>query len=344
MKPSPLAPVALALVILLSASGCGEKITVYQVPKEREPMAQSATRPDDRQMPPLPTLEWDSLPEGWREESGGAMRAATFSIADASGNPAAEMAVLPFPGAAGLQDLQLVNMWREQVGLKPATEAELKQLTQPIEAAGHPGKLFDISGGPDAQGNRIMVAVVPEGRFMWFFKLTGRSAVIDAQKDAFVDFLKTVRFVPPKSAPPQAAASPPAAERPKWKTPPHWKDLGAGMMQLAKYRADGEGGSTEITVSRLGGAAGGVAPNVNRWRGQLGLSSLPNAEAEALARPFEVPVGKARIVDLVGENKSMLVIMVSQGGSTWFFKSMGEKAAVERERAAFVEFVKSVQY
>ena len=57
-----------------------------------------------------------------------------------------------------------------------------------------------------------------------------------------------------------------------------------------------------------------------------------------------VPTGDAKLVDLADDSKSMLVIMVSQGGATWFFKSMGPKAAVERERTAFVKFVRSVQY
>ena len=293
----------------------------------------------------MPTLKWDTLPEGWKERpGGGAMRAATFDIPDSSGVAAAELAVLPFPGAAGLQDLQLVNMWREQVGLKAATAEELKDLTQPIEAAGKPGKFYDISGGSDASGNRIMVAVVPDERFMWFFKLSGKSEVIDAQKEPFVGFLKNVKFVAPQARAPMASAPRESAGRPEWKTPSHWQDLGAGMMQMAKYKADGAGGSTEVTVSRLGGAAGGIAPNVNRWRGQLGMSSLSNSEAEASAQPIAVPTGEAKVVDLSGETKSMLVIMVSHEGSTWFFKSMGVKAAVEREREAFVEFVKSVQY
>lgn len=206
------------------------------------------------------------------------------------------------------------------------------------------GKLYDIKADAEGDGNRILVGAVPDNDWIWFFKLTGRSDVIAEQRQAFEGFLKTIEFVPPKPRQRTAAASRPSAGRPDWKTPAHWEDLGAGMMQLAKYRADGDGGATEISVSRLGGGAGGIPANVNRWRGQLGLDSVSDTEAEAFAKPISVPTGEAKMIELAGDAKAMTVIMVSQGGSIWFFKSMGPNAAVERERVALVEWVESVQY
>ena len=297
----------------------------------------------------MPSVKWDKLPAGWSEAKGGPMRVANFSIKSADGKQGAELAVLPIPESAGLSEISLVTMWRQQLGLGEATQEELDKITQPMEAGGAKGKLYDISSGADATGNRILVGVVPNKGWMWFFKLSGRNDIVEAQRDAFAGFVKDIEFVPPKPRAPMASA--PAAPtprtsvgRPDWKTPSHWEDLGAGMMQIAKYKADGDSGATEISVSQLGGAAGGIAPNVNRWRGQLGLSSVGSGEAEALAKPIDIPSGDGTVVDLKGESKSMLVIMVKQGGSTWFFKSMGTTAAVERERSAFVEFVKSVQY
>lgn len=349
MKLNQLTHVISGLAALLLVSGCSDKTEVYQAPKEKAAAAESAPPASPQEAPPMPSVKWEKLPDGWSEASGGPMRVANFSIKAADGKQGAELAVLPIPESAGLSEISLVTMWRQQLGMGEATPDELAKITQPMEAGGAKGKLYDISSGADATGNRILVGVVPNKGWMWFFKLSGRNDVVESQRDAFAGFVKDIEFVPPKPRAPMATA--PTAPtprtsvgRPEWKTPAHWEDMGAGMMQKAKFKADGEGGSTEVSVSQLGGAAGGIAPNVNRWRGQLGLSSVDSGQAVALAKPFEVPAGDGKIVDLKGEAKSMLVIMVKQGDSTWFFKSMGTTAAVERERSAFVEFVKSVQY
>jgi hypothetical protein len=343
--PARMAGAFLLIGMIGFATGCGEQIEVYQAPKEK--VAASSAHPAGPpagEAPPMPTIKWDEIPDGWSEGEGGTMRVATFSIAGKDGGKAGEMAVLPIPANAGLKELDLVSMWRQQLGLKAASEEELAKLTKPLEAGGATGKLYDISAGSAAGDSRILVGAVPDKGWMWFFKFTGTAEVVDQERESFTGFLKGIEFVPPQ--PRSRPASPPRTSvgRPDWKTPAHWEDLGAGMMQLAKFKADGEGGATEISVSRLGGAAGGIPPNVNRWRGQLGLGSVSNAEADASAKPFVVPTGEAKLVELSGESKNMTVILVSEGASTWFFKSMGSKAAVEREHAAFVEFVKSVQY
>ena len=348
MKLNRLASIVAAIAMLSLAAGCGDKIEVYKAPKEKVAAAAPETAPPSGEPPPMPSIKWAALPEGWAEASGSAMRVANFTIKGTDGKQGAEMAVLPIPESSGLAETSLVSMWRQQLGMGEATQEELAKMTQPMEAGGATGKLYDIANGANESGDRILVGVVPDKGWMWFFKLSGRNVVVESQRETFTNFVKGIEFVPPQPRAPKPSAPATAgggsSGRPQWKTPDHWEDLGAGMMQMAKYKADGEGGSTEISVSRLGGAAGGVAPNVNRWRGQLGLSSLGTAEANASAKPMGVPTGDAKLVDLAGDSKSMLVIMVSQGGATWFFKSMGPKAAVERERTAFVKFVRSVQY
>lgn len=336
----------LLLAVALLGAACREPISVYDAPKEPVQEAAAPAPPSGAPQMPMPDLKWADTPENWEEIKGGSsMRVATFRVTGPD-NAIAELRAIPIPGR-GMKEIQLVNMWREQIGLKAVTDAEFADMSEPVEAGGSSGTMFDIASGKEKGQERILVAVVWNMGFTWFFKFQGDATLIESEKSKFANFLKGLEFqtkMPQMSAAPSGAANRPAPARPEWKTPAHWEDLGAGMMQLAKYRAAGEGGETQISVSRLGGPAGGVPANVNRWRGQVGLSSVSAADANASAKPFEVPTGDAKIVDLSGTTKDMLVIMVAQGGSTWFFKSMGTKAAVERERAAFVEFVKSVQY
>lgn len=331
------APILWVGVVLFSAlvfTGCREGIVSYEIPKEaREEPAPPSAAPGGMQRPPMPGIEFSEEPEGWTKMPGGEMRVATYSV-----EGKAEMAALPLPAAAGMTDVMLVNMWREQVGLKPANEEELARMTRQIKVGGEDAKLFDVVSGD----NRIMVAMANKDGWKWFFKFGGNAQVIEDNAAKFEAMLAGATFKAPPEMP--AAPASTSAGRPDWTTPGHWEEQRAGMMQLAKYNAAGEGGATEITVVRMGGAAGGIPPNVNRWLGQVGLSSVSDDEANAMAKPVELPAGDGRIVELAGKSKDMIVIMVSQGGSTWFYKSMGEKAAVEREKTALVEFVKSVQY
>ena len=57
-----------------------------------------------------------------------------------------------------------------------------------------------------------------------------------------------------------------------------------------------------MTVSAFPGAAGGWLLNLNRWRGQLGLKPVGQAEAEKLVASLDVMGGKAMLVDMNGQN------------------------------------------
>lgn len=335
--PSRRPAAALALAALLA--GCGEKITVYEAPKD---VVQQAPDPHAAMArPAVPKVAWDALPEGWEATAAGDMRAATFAINDAAGAKAAELAVLPFPGASALNDLNIVNMWREQLGMEKLSDAEIEKQRKTVKVGDTDGALYDISGGE----NQIVSVIASRQGWMWFFKLAGKSAVVEANKPRLVEFLKDVRFVEGAAPEMSAAAAEPAAPgTPDWKKPSGWTAQAPGMMQLAKFTVAGDGGEAEISVARLGGMAGGLGPNINRWRGQLGMGSVSDAEAEALAKPIKVAQGEARLVEIAGEAQTMTVVMVNQGGSTWFYKLTGTAAAVEREKTALVEFVNSANY
>ncbi len=94
------------------------------------------------------------------------------------------------------------------------------------------------------------------------------------------------------------------------------------------------------------GDGGGLAANVNRWRGQLGLPPI----TEVLTTSIEIAGGKAEVVDMsgtdakTGQPSRLVGAIVPQTGQTWFYKLMGAGAVVERENDAFIKFVQSVKY
>ena len=90
--------------------------------------------------------------------------------------------------------------------------------------------------------------------------------------------------------------------------------------------------------------------NVNRWRGQIGLSEQSQAEVEKLAQSVDIEGGKAMLVDMSGTDmksgaKTRLVgAIVPKGKQTWFYKLMGPAPLVELQKDAFTKFVQTAKY
>lgn len=354
----------LALAALASAglllTGCQkEEITVYRVPKVPPGAgAESAASSSSPHAAPRPHAHWGELPAGWSEAPAAGSRAATFAIAGRDGQRA-EAAVIAFPGMGGT-DPQFVNLWREQLGLAPLTDSELPKLLQSVPIAGADGKLFDLTGNPkpgsDPSGERIIVALQKQDGVSWFIKLTGPSSLVEQQKPSFISFLKSLKFhagsdeaAPSAPVPATASSAPgPGAVAPAWTAPAHWKQQAPGAMQAAKFSI-GEGKTkAEVTAVFLGGMGGALKANLDRWRNQLSLPAAAESEVEKQAPPFPPLGAGARIVELSGSTgegdpADMIVLLVPSGRGTWFYKLMGDKSVVAKEKDALIAFVKSAK-
>jgi hypothetical protein len=95
---------------------------------------------------------------------------------------------------AGGDALANIMRWRNQVGLPPASEDEVKKEVRPITVDDTPGQFVDLVGPESAGRQRILGVVVPRGGQSWFFKMRGPADLVDSQKSAFETFLKSVRF------------------------------------------------------------------------------------------------------------------------------------------------------
>lgn len=296
------------------------------------------------------------------------MRVGYFAVPGGNGQQA-QVTIIPLAGQAG-GNLENVNRWRGQVGLARIDEAGMKSLAEAVQIAGGAGNLFDFAGATPDEGkkSRLLAAVLQREGTAWFFKMMGDDALVAAQKPKFIAFLKDVTFeagasesVGAASVPPpallSAPASVPAAEPalpaghptgpPAWTVPASWQSQTPGPMQLAKFAAtNAEGGKADITVVALPGDAGGKLPNVNRWRGQIGLPPVEAAELEKRLIPLEVPGAQTYLVEMAAEatKRGMVAAGVSRGGQTWFYKLIGDAAVVSREKDTFIQFVKTVNY
>lgn len=361
--PRPLASFSQSVVtgLLLLLAACGQnKISEYQVPKEKSDAKPAA---DPHGEVRSPAVQW-TLPEGWEEKPAGRMRAASFAVPGPDGQNA-EVAIIPMPGLAA-QNADVVNMWREQLHLEPLGADAVALQAEKTAIGETEGQLFDmVSKEPILDQKypvRIMVARMDREGAAWFFKMSGRDDVVAKAKPVFVQFLRSIKFAAGGEAVRLAANPPPvstnlkesphpASGKPAWQIPPGWQEQPPTQMLLAKFLAKGQDGTkAEVTVSSFPGEVGGLLANVNRWRSQVGLASVDQAELSKGLMPLDVSGVKAMLVDVTGKDpdsgqKSRLVgAIVPQGGRTWFFKMKGDEPVVEQEKKGFIEFVQSVRF
>jgi len=321
------------------------------------------------QMPPRPGMTWKELPAGWSSRGAAGMRAANFTI-EGGDQGAADLAVIPLPGTGGT-DLDLVNLWRGQLGLAPIEASQLASHTDETSVGGQPVKLFRIVGTEDAQApgatNQILVAALRRDGFTWFFKMAGPQALVSTQTEPLKGFLGQVEFTAASaSAPAQPASSgtPTGTGRPQeaapaadgqpqvaWDVPPEWEQVPPTQMIHSKWRVKAPSGeAADVTVSVFPGETGGMVANLNRWRSQVGLQPAPEAEITSLIDNMDVLGGKGTLVDFSGsgpENGDPLRLVgavVRRGSQSWFYKLLGPEAAVAAHRDAFVKFVQSARY
>jgi hypothetical protein len=325
----------LLLPLLLLSAGCERQdVETYRVPKTTPPGKPAGAMPPGH--PPLdagPPLTW-KLPAGWQEGPPGDFRVASFKVTGPAGERA-DISIVPLPGDAG-GDLGNVNRWRSQVNLEPVTADELSQLSEPITVAGQPALLFDQ--GDDA--NRIVAVIHRREGLVWFYKMTGDNQFVTAQKPAFLEFLRSIQFA---DAPAHDHAHAPAPGKPQWTVPNGWQEVPGGQFLYAKFNLPG--GQATVNVSTSTGDGGGLAANVNRWRGQLGLPELSSVELMKWVKPAMTTSGQGALVELTGPSgQSLVAVIVQLPGQSWFYKLMGATDTVTAQRDTFIRFVEAVRY
>ena len=128
-----------------------------------------------------------------------------------------------------------------------------------------------------------------------------------------------------------------------WKAPGGWTEKPAAGMRRATFVVPGGAGPAELYVVSLPGDAGGELPNVNRWRGQVGLPAWDEAGFKKAAVKVSSKAGTFTLVDLPGSGARMAAAMLTRNDETWFFKLLGPDASVGAALPAFKTFLAGVK-
>ena len=277
--------------------------------------------------------KWN-VPEGWTELPGDTNRFATFLLPATSGKPL-ELTVTALQMRAN-GDLNgylaaNVNRWRGQMGLADTEDLELSKSLEQFPLTGSGGQklvayFVDFEGTlkSDKKMSRFPANHPPIGK--------DRPGNIGEKQGP---------QMPPVR--PRLGNSP----EPKpltYTVPEGWQPGELKVMRRAAYEVRDGDKRIDITISTAGGSQ---LMNVNRWRGQVGLAEVTQAELDGLLQPITVGGIKgyyARMVGPAEQGQSILAAAVDRGGITWFFKLWGDSTLVAKEQQHFETFVKSVKF
>lgn len=131
-----------------------------------------------------------------------------------------------------------------------------------------------------------------------------------------------------------------------WRALPDWKMEEAGKFLTAAYAVPELG---RLTVSKLGGDGGGLAANVNRWRGQVNMQALP--EDQVRGQPMPVTGSSREMLlfnlnpdDAPVEAEGIFAAVLPLGSETWYFKLTGPSAMLrEKGGEVFMAFLADVR-
>jgi len=141
-----------------------------------------------------------------------------------------------------------------------------------------------------------------------------------------------------------AERSSPSTGEISWQAPATWGKGRASSMRLASFAIPLEDGeSADVSLTRLSGMAGGLLANVNRWRGQIGLSPVAADQLDVEERES----GKGRkyvYLELENENSGQAIYgaIYEADGFALFAKMTVGLAAARAKGAEFKEFCDSV--
>lgn len=259
-------------------------------------------------------VKFKTVPDGWVRKPGGGMRYATFAIGEY--DPALELSVIPLGGTSGsLRDN--IDRWRSQVGLKAATDKDLEDTTRTVMVGDTKVTVIDMTG-PGLSNN-----------------IPGRNTGA-TPPPTIPPFLAR----PPEQAPttPEGPATPAASDDPiTVKLPEGWSKI-EKLPPMATMAFVVDQGDTKLvtTVTKLGGAAGGVEANVARWARQIN-GKAKTSETEVDGQP-------ATYAFVAGPTDMILGIITKRGDSSWFVKLRGPIDPVAAQKANFDALVQSIKF
>lgn len=253
------------------------------------------------------TPKW-TLPEGWQEQPGSALRFATIVL---GGSTPVEMSVTVLPKTEADEPYILanVNRWRGQLSLGPIDAAQLAK--QSIQV-------------PIADGQTATVVVLAAESHAAAASSTPPSEAPSNHARAMA-----LNYEAPKSWTEQGSRS----ER---------------KASFSVTDGDRSLDISVTSFPAAAAQIADPISNINRWRGQIGLAAATPEQIAGDAKEVRISGYRGAYVEMFAPSaekaeRATLAAMFRAGDDVWFVKLTGDAALAQRERDAFRRFLDSLR-
>jgi hypothetical protein len=81
-------------------------------------------------------------------------------------------------------DTANVNRWRGQIGLEKVSDEKIKSDQSSLTVGNLTGRVYHLLSGDGK--NSTSAVILPKNNATWFFKLTGDTVMVNAEKESFL--------------------------------------------------------------------------------------------------------------------------------------------------------------
>lgn len=307
--------------------------------EERFGIASDVPKPEAGVSEAAAMLRWD-LPDGWSERAPSAMRVANFGV----GGSDAECYLTILAGDGGGVGAN-VNRWLAQMQRPALGTAQIDALPRATllhrEAVllDVEGTLTGMSGGAGEAGRRLLglLLVDPDGSA--FLMFVGPTDVVERERQSFLALASSFRSA--HDEPKSESTSGMRFERAAGlvaRVPDSWMRVPEKPPRAMDLRVEAD---VECSITVLSGTAGGARANIDRWRGQIGLAPLDDAQFTGLEVVL-VLGSQALFVEATSGDSGVLGIVAEHSERSVFVKLTGPVCQIARHRAAFLELCRSL--
>jgi hypothetical protein len=128
-----------------------------------------------------------------------------------------------------------------------------------------------------------------------------------------------------------------------YQTPDSWTEFPPSSIRKANFTIDNASGTAEVSITVFPGDVGGTLANINRWRQQIGLSSIDQVSLNENISSIIISNHQGYFTKLEGNTESILGGILPFHGSTWFIKMQGDILAIDEEVDTFKSFLSSIR-
>lgn len=136
---------------------------------------------------------------------------------------------------------------------------------------------------------RLLAALFPRNERIWAIKLMGPEVEVAEHADAFRRFVQSVRM--------KDKGDPPIT----WTVPEGWRQTREVALSFATFALGAGDRPLQVTVTPVTATGPqAILDNINRWRGQLGLSPIASGQLADIGKEITVDGVAATLVDMTG--------------------------------------------